>query len=138
MPMKGLIHKQFKYPWLYCSCSMQVPKVITCDQRNQQSLLSQGYCIFYTSRIDTIRVLYCPFTFQEGSIRNGLSILHQMSVNLAVSTVQLTDILMTFWYFHRNLRLFSPIIPDSQDQDTCNTFAMLAGSLVLLPYILSK
>ena len=29
-------------------------------------------------------------------------------------------------------------IPDSQDQGTCNTFAMLAGSLVLLPYILSQ
>ena len=59
----------------YCACSVKVPKVISCDQRSQVSLLSQGYCIFYDSRIDRIRASWCPFTFQEGSTRNGLFLL---------------------------------------------------------------
>ena len=59
----------------YSACSVKVQKVITCDQKNQKSLLSQGYCMFSDSRIDRIRVSWCPFTFQEGSTRNCLFLL---------------------------------------------------------------
>ena len=59
----------------YCVCDEEVPPGIQCEQRNQVSLLSQGYCTFYDSKEDIIWVSKCPFLFPKSVTKNAKFVL---------------------------------------------------------------
>ena len=54
----------------YCVCAEEVPSGIQCEQRNQVSLLTQGYCTFYDIEEDIIWHSRCPFLFQKSTTKN--------------------------------------------------------------------
>ena len=59
----------------YCACTEGVPPGIQCEQRNQVSLLTQGFCTFYNSEEDIIWVSGCPFSFPERETKNAMFVL---------------------------------------------------------------
>ena len=56
----------------YCACDEKVTPGIQCEQRNQVSLLSQGFCTFYDSEEDIIWVSRCPFVFPKRATKNAM------------------------------------------------------------------
>ena len=58
-----------------CVCDEEVPPGIQCEQKNQVSLLSQGFCTFYDSEEDIIWVSRCPFSFPERATKNAMFVL---------------------------------------------------------------
>ena len=60
----------------YCACAEELPPgSIQCEQRHQVSLLLQGFCTFYDSEEDIIRVSKCPFVFPESMTKNAKFVL---------------------------------------------------------------
>ena len=59
----------------YCVCAEKVSQRIQCEQRNQVSLLTQGFCTFYYSEANIILVSRCPFLFPKSAIENAKFVL---------------------------------------------------------------
>ncbi|CAI8037480.1 hypothetical protein GBAR_LOCUS20960 [Geodia barretti] len=56
----------------YCDCPSELPNFIHCDERNQRSSISQGSCIFYNRKEDTISATSCLFFFPAHATKNGM------------------------------------------------------------------
>ena len=56
----------------YCACSSTFSEYIECDQKQQQSSLTLGSCVFYDSGADDVMAARCNFVFPKLMIKNNV------------------------------------------------------------------